>query len=340
MKAALLAEYHRPLELVERPEPEPRRPRDVVVRVGGAGVCATDLHAIDGLMEPAGLQAPVVLGHENAGWVHAVGDDVTAAAVGDAVLVYPPYSCGLCVACRRGKDMHCERHQFTGLTCDGGFADYVLVDERSLIPLPPGVEPVEVAPHSDAGITAYHAVKALVPRLAPDTTTVLIGVGGVGHIALQLLHALGPGTVVAIDTDERRRKLAEGLGADEVLGEKGDAADAVREATNGVGADIVLDFVGSDETHASGLQMLARGGLYSAIGYGGTVSVPSVALVAQDLTIAGNLVGNWVDLWELLQLHGRGEITLKTETHSLDDVNEVLGRLREGDVTGRAVLVP
>ena len=340
MKAALLAEYHRPLELVDRPEPEPQRPRDVVVRVGGAGVCATDLHAIDGLMEPAGLKPPVVLGHENAGWVHAVGDDVTSAAVGDAVLVYPPYTCGLCVACRRGNDMHCERHQFTGLTCDGGFADYVLVDERSLIPLPPGVEPVDVAPHSDAGLTAYHAVKALVPRLTPDTTTALIGVGGVGHIALQLLHALGAGTVIAIDTDERRRRLAQELGADEVLGEQGDPVDAVRELTGGRGADIVLDLVGTDETHASSLQMLARGGLYSVVGYGGTVSVPSVALIAEDIGIAGNLVGTWVDLWELLQLHGRGEITLKTETHSLDDVNEVLGRLREGDVTGRAVLVP
>ena len=113
------------------------------MRIGGAGVCATDLHAIDGLMEPAGLRPPVVLGHENAGWVHAAGDRVTAAAVGDAVLVYPPYSCGLCVPCRRGLDMHCERHQFTGLTRDGGFADYVLVDERSLIPLPAGVEPVD-----------------------------------------------------------------------------------------------------------------------------------------------------------------------------------------------------
>ena len=340
MKAALLAEYHRPLELVERPEPEPRRPRDVVVRVGGAGVCATDLHAIDGLMEPAGLQAPVVLGHENAGWVHALGDDVTAAAVGDAVLLYPPYSCGLCVACRRGNDMHCVRHQFTGLTQDGGFADYVLVDERSLIPLPSGVEPAEVAPHSDAGLTAYHAVKALVPRLTPDTTTALIGVGGVGHIALQLLYALGAGTVIAIDTDERRRALARELGADEILGEAGDVPDAVRELTAGRGADIVLDLVGTDETHASSLQMLARGGLYSVVGYGGTVSVPSVALIAEDIGIAGNLVGSWIDLWELLQLHGRGAIRLKTETHGLDDVNEVLGRLREGDVTGRAVLVP
>jgi NAD+-dependent secondary alcohol dehydrogenase Adh1 len=340
VKAALLAEYHRPLELVERPEPEPRSPRDVVVRIGGAGVCATDLHAQEGLMEPVGLRLPVVLGHENAGWVHAVGDGVTTAKAGDAVLLYPPYSCGLCVPCRRGLDMHCERHQFTGLTRDGGFADFVLVDERSLIPLPDGVEPAEVAPHSDAGITAYHAVKKLLPRLVPGSTAAVIGVGGVGHIALQLVRVLGGCEVIAVDTDERRRQLARELGADEVLGEQADVAGAVREATNGTGADVVLDFVGTDETHASSMQMLARRGVCSVIGYGGTISVPSGAFVGAEHELVANLVGSWIDLWELMQLHGRGAITLRTETHPLDEVNEVLGRLREGEITGRAVLVP
>ena len=340
MKAALLSEYHRPLELVERPEPEPRGSRDVVVRVGGAGVCATDLHAIDGEMEPAGLRPPIVLGHENAGWVHAVGDGVTAAKTGDAVLVYPAYSCGLCVSCRRGNDVFCERHEFTGLTRDGGFADYVLVDERSLLPLPAGVEPVEVAPHADAGITAYHAVKKLVPRLEPGSTAAVIGVGGVGHIGLQLVRVLGAARVVAIDTDERRRRLARELGADEVLGDQADVADAVREWTNGVGADVVLDFVGTGDTHAAALGMLARRGLYSIVGFGGVVVHPSVAFVSGETAITGNLVGNWIDLWELLQLHGRGDVTLRTETHPLDDVNDVLDALRRGDITGRAVLIP
>jgi D-arabinose 1-dehydrogenase-like Zn-dependent alcohol dehydrogenase len=340
VRAALLSEYHRPLDLVERPVPEPVRPRDVVVRIGGAGVCATDLHAIDGLMEPAGLRPPVVLGHENAGWVHAVGDGVIAAKVGDTVVLHPPYTCGICVPCRRGQDMHCIRHGFTGLTRDGGFADYVLVDERSLVPLPPGIEPVDVAPHSDAGITAMHAVKRLLPRLGPGTSVALIGVGGVGHIALQLVKALGGATVVAIDTDERRRELARELGADEVIAGGDAAAGDVREFSNGSGVDAVIDFVGTDATHFAGVEMLARGGVYSTVGYGGTVSVPSVALVAQDLTVEGNLVGNWIDLWELLQLHARGEVVLRKETHPLEDVNEVLQSLREGEVTGRAVLVP
>jgi NAD+-dependent secondary alcohol dehydrogenase Adh1 len=291
-------------------------------------------------MEPAGLRPPIVLGHENAGWVHAAGDGVTTVAPGDAVLVYPPYSCGLCVPCRRGLDMHCERHEFTGLTRDGGFADYVLVDERSLIRLPDGVEPEAVAPHADAGITAYHAVKRLLPRLVPGSTSAVIGVGGVGHIALQLLRVLGGGAVIAIDTDERRRRLARELGADVVLGEESDVVGGVREATNGAGADVVLDFVATDATHAAGLDMLARRGLYSTVGYGGMINVPSVALVVGETAIAGNLVGSWIDLWELLQLHGRGDVTLRTETYPLESVNEVLEKLRAGEVTGRAVLVP
>jgi NAD+-dependent secondary alcohol dehydrogenase Adh1 len=336
VRAAQLVEYHRPLELVERALPEPLAPRDVVVRIAGAGVCATDLHAQDGLMEAAGVRLPLVLGHENAGWVEAAGDGVTAATVGDAVLLHPAYSCGLCIPCRRGLDMHCERHQFTGLSRDGGFAEYVLVDERSLVPLPPGVEPASVAPHADAGITAYHAVKKLLPRLVPGSTSVVIGVGGVGHIALQLLRVLGGGAVIGVDTDERRRGLARELGADEVLGDPGD----VREATNGAGADVVLDFVATDETHAAGIEMLARRGLYSSVGYGGLVSVPSVSLVVGETAIVGNLVGSWIDLWELMQLHGRGDIRLVTEKHPLEAVNDVLDSLRGGDVTGRAVLVP
>jgi len=336
VKAAVLTEYHRPLDLVGRPVPELAHPNDVLVRIGGAGVCATDLHAIEGLMEPAGVTLPRVLGHENAGWVEEVGAGVTTVAKGDAVLVYPPYSCGLCVACRRGNDMHCVRHDFTGLSVDGGFADYVLVSERSLLRLPDGVEPVDVAPHADAGLTAYHAVRRVAALLTPGSTAAVIGVGGVGHIALQLVRELGSSTVIAVDTDERRRLLAAELGADEVV----DGAAAVREATGGRGADVVFDFVGTDQTHADSAAMLARGGTYSVIGYGGTISIPSGALVVNEHSVVGNLVGTWIDLYELLQLHAAGKVTLKTETHPLDSVNEVLDKLRDGEVTGRAVLVP
>jgi NAD+-dependent secondary alcohol dehydrogenase Adh1 len=334
-----MREYHQPLEFVERPVPEPVAPTDVLVRIGGAGVCATDLHAIEGLMEMAGVTLPRVLGHENAGWVEEVGDGVTTVAKGDAVLVYPPFSCGLCVPCRRGDDMHCVRHQFTGLTVDGGFADYVLVSERSLVRLPAGVEPAAVAPHSDAGLTAYHAVRRMAHLAVPGTTAVIIGVGGVGHIALQLVRELGSSATIAIDTDARRRALAGELGAGDVLDGAGSVA-AVRELTGGHGADLVFDFVGTDQSHADSTAMLARGGTYSVVGYGGMIAIPSGAMIGNEHAVVGNLVGTWIDLWELMQLHAAGRIELKTEVHRLDDVNDVLAKLREGEVTGRAVLVP
>ena len=339
MKAAVLNDYNQALEFEDRPEPELTRPNQVRVKIEAAGVCSTDLHAIDGEMGPAGMDVPRVLGHENGGRVDAVGDLVSTVEVGDPVLIYPPHSCGVCVNCRRGLDMHCEHHQFTGLTLDGGFTEYLVVGEREIVPLPPGLEPVDVAPHADAGITAYHALKKVSHLMAPGTTTVVLGAGGVGHIGLQLARELGSGRVLVVDPHPDRRKLAEELGADQTL-ESAGVVDAVRDLTGGRGAELVLDFVGTDQTHADGLGMLSLIGTYSMIGFGGTITVPSVALVSQEQALVANLVGSWTDLWEVLQLHAAGRITLRTETHPLEQVNEVLGRLRAGEITGRAVLCP
>jgi NAD+-dependent secondary alcohol dehydrogenase Adh1 len=312
----------------------------VLIKIEGAGVCATDLHAIDGEMEPAGVTLPLVLGHENAGRVAAVGDLVSTVVVGDPVLVFPPHSCGLCVACRRGIDMHCDQHQFTGLTVDGGFADYVVVAERSVVKLPSGTNPVDVAPYADAGVTAYHAIRRVAHLAVPGATAVVIGIGGVGHVGLQLLRELGSGALmVAVDPNPLRRALAASLNADAVL-DSVEVVDAVRDLTDGRGADLVIDFVGTQQTHEDATGMLAKGGTYSIVGFGGMVTVPSAAMVGNEQTIVANLVGTWVDLWEVMQLHARGKLILKTETHRLEDVNDVLAKLREGEVTGRAVLTP
>jgi NAD+-dependent secondary alcohol dehydrogenase Adh1 len=340
MRAALLREYHTRLQLVDHPTPELTRADEVVVKVGGAGVCATDLHAIDGLMEPAGVSLPQVLGHENAGWVEAAGDLVTTVAPGDAVILYPPYSCGLCVPCRRGDDIHCVNHEFTGLSLDGGFAEYVLVRERSLIKLPDGLAPKDVAPHADAGLTAYHAVRRMAHLMKPGTTTVVTGIGGVGHIAVQLARELGSSRVVAIDTEEERLALARELGADDSVTGGDDAPAAVRDLTDGRGADVVLDFVGTDATHAGSMEMLARAGSYSVIGYGGNLPLTSMELVSEEKSVVGNLVGSWTDLYEVIQLHAAGRVTLRVETHPLDAINDVLEKLRGGGILGRAVLVP
>jgi len=312
----------------------------VLIKIEGAGVCATDLHAIDGEMEPAGVTLPLVLGHENAGRVAAVGDLVSTVVVGDPVLVFPPHSCGLCVACRRGIDMHCDQHQFTGLTVDGGFADYVVVAERSVVKLPSGTNPADVAPYADAGVTAYHAIRRVAHLAVPGATAVVIGIGGVGHVGLQLLRELGSGALmVAVDPNPLRRALAASLNADAVL-DSVEVVDAVRDLTDGRGADLVIDFVGTQQTHEDATGMLAKGGTYSIVGFGGMVTVPSAAMVGNEQAIVANLVGTWVDLWEVMQLHARGKLILKTETHRLEDVNDVLAKLREGEVTGRAVLTP
>jgi NAD+-dependent secondary alcohol dehydrogenase Adh1 len=174
----------------------------------------------------------------------------------------------------------------------------------------------------------------------PGSTVVALGIGGVGHVGLQLMRELGSGgTVVAVDPSPARRALAAGLGADVVLDAE-EVADAVRDLTGGRGADLVVDFVGNDQTHAAGLGMLVRGGTYAVVGFGGTVTIPSAAMVGGEVSIIGNLVGSWIDLWEVLQLHARGRVVLKTETHPLEAVNDVLAMLREGEITGRAVLVP
>jgi NAD+-dependent secondary alcohol dehydrogenase Adh1 len=236
--------------------------------------------------------------------------------------------------------MHCVNHDFTGLSLDGGFAEYVLVRERSLIKLPAGLAPADVAPHADAGLTAYHAVRRMAHLMKPGTTSVVTGIGGVGHIAVQLARELGSSRVIAIDTEDERLALARELGADEAVSGGDGAPAAVRELTDGRGADVVLDFVGTDATHAGSMEMLARAGTYSVIGYGGNLPLTSMGLVVDEKSVIGNLVGSWTDLYELIQLHAAGRITLRVETHPLDAINDVLDKLRDGDIVGRAVLVP
>lgn len=341
MKAARLVEYNRPLRLDEVREPEITGPHDVIVKIGGAGVCHTDLHLIQGVWaETLGVPLPYTLGHENAGWVHSVGPAVTSVQVGDPVIVHPVMSCGTCLPCRRGEDMHCENLVFPGLTTDGGFAEYLKTNERAVIKLPAGVHPADVAPYADAGITAYRAVRKVAPLARPGTTAVIIGVGGLGHIAVQLLRELGNSTIIAVDVNDGRLNMALELGAAHAVRAGDKAVSEVRRLTGDRGADIVIDFVGNDATHRQGVEMLRKGGTYSIVGYGGQLSVPSLAMINNEFTIVGNLVGNYSELWELMQLHAQGKVKLHTSRYGLEEVNEVLHRLEHGQVNGRAVLVP
>src|SRR5690349_21960436 len=231
MKAVRLHGYHQQPVVEEVPEPTISGPLDVIVKIGGAGVCRTDLHIIEGQWEAAmGPTLPYTIGHENAGWVHEVGSGVTNVAVGDTVILHPTPTCGLCRACRAGDDMHCELSTFPGLDgSDGGMAEYLLTSARACVKLDPSTQPKDVAALADAGITAYHAVRKVIPLLYPGTTCVVIGAGGLGHIGVQCLSAMCATRIIVVDRNPAALALAEQLGADHTVVADGTHVDAVKE---------------------------------------------------------------------------------------------------------------
>jgi NAD+-dependent secondary alcohol dehydrogenase Adh1 len=323
------------------PEPKITHPLDVIVKVGGAGVCRTDLHIILGQWDAAmGTPLPYTLGHENAGWVSEVGSAVTNVAVGDTVILHPTPTCGLCHACRAGDDMHCINSTFPGLSTDGGMAEYLLTSARACIKLDPQTKPEDVAALADAGITAYHAVRKALPLLYPGTTCVVIGAGGLGHIGVQSLAALTATRIVVVDRNPDALKLAEQLGAHETIVADGNQVDAVKDLTNGNGAEVVLDFVAEEGAEMDGWNMTAPAGSYFVIGYGGTLHIPTLDIISTERNIIGNIVGTYNELAELMALAQAGKVTLHTKTYPLDAAVDALNDLDAGRVRGRAILVP
>src|SRR5260370_4018080 len=228
-------------------------PLDVIVKIGGAGVCRTNLHIIEGQWDAAmGTPLPYILGHENAGWVHEVGSAVTNVAVGDTLILHPTPTCGLCRACRAGDDMHCTNSEFPGLSRDGGVAGCLLTSARACVKLDPQTRPQDVAALADAGITAYHAVRKAHPLLYPGTTCVLMGAGGLGHIGIPCLAALTATTIVVVDRNPEARKLAEELGAHHTVVADGGQVAAGQELTGRAAANVVLDFVSDQRAQNDG----------------------------------------------------------------------------------------
>ncbi len=342
MKAVRIHGYHqRPVVEDKVPEPSVKGPLDVVVKIGGAGVCRTDLHIIEGQWDAAMHPAlPYTLGHENAGWVHETGPAVTNVAVGDTVILHPTPTCGLCRACRAGNDMHCTDNSFPGLSHDGGMAEYLLTSARACVKLDPATRPADVAALADAGITAYHAVRKAIPLLYPGTTAVVIGAGGLGHIGVQCLAALTATTIVVVDRNPDALKLAGQIGAHHTVVADGGQVEAVRELTGGRGANVVLDFVAEQGAEADGWAMTGGGGSYFVIGYGGTVQVPTLDIISTERNIIGNIVGTYNDLAELMALAEGGRVTLHTRTYPLDAAADAFADLDAGRVRGRAILVP
>src|SRR5437660_6770397 len=301
MKAARLHQYdHRPV-VEEVPEPHITRPHDVIVKVGGAGLCRTDLHIIEGQWkEKSGVALPYTLGHENAGWVHAIGSAVDGVRVGDPVILHPLVTCGLCRACRAGDDMHCSSSVFPGISADGGFAELLKTGVRSVVKLDPTLEPKDVAALADAGLTAYHAVKKAVAILYPGTKVVVIGAGGLGHIGIQCLKALTPAEIIVVDRSPEALALTRSWGADHTVVVDGSQVAKVKDLTDGQGAEAVIDFVGEGGAIEDGVAMLRRAGSYYVIGYGGKLNVPTIDIISTEINFIGNLVGPYNDLAELM----------------------------------------
>jgi propanol-preferring alcohol dehydrogenase len=331
------------LEDVEVPEPGPG---EVLLKVAGAGACHSDVAVFDefegdlaGLMSP-----PFVLGHETSGWVEALGPGVRGVDVGTAHLVYGPIGCGHCRACSRGQDTYCEHPErvgylAAGLGRNGGMAEYLTVPLRNLVPLD-GADPVAAAPLADAGLTPYHAIKMVLPRLAGGGKYALVvGLGGLGLVAVQILRAITGAQIIATDLKPQAMARARELGAVTVEG-GADQAAQIRELTKGRGVDVVFDFVGATPTIALAQATVAQRGAMQIVGIGGGVAQWNFFTNPYEATLTNSYWGTIEELYEVVDLYEAGEITPDVERFSLDDALEAYRRLRDGELDARAVVVP
>jgi alcohol dehydrogenase, propanol-preferring len=322
---------------------------EVVVQVGAAGACHSDLHLMyDFEAGTLPWSPPFTLGHENAGWVHAVGAGVRGLEPGVPVAVVGAWGCGSCRRCLDGLETYCERPDLApvpggggGLGMDGGMAEYLLVPAaRHVLPLPEGLEPVEAAPLTDAALTPYHAVRRSEAKLGPTATAVVIGVGGLGHMAVQILRATSGARVIAVDPRDAARDLAMQCGADLALPPGPDLVSEIREFTHGTGADVVVDCVGSDETLASAAASVRVLGDVTIVGIAGGTLPVSFFGVPYEASVQSTYWGNRRELVEVLELAARGMLRAETTIYTLDDAAQAYQDLAHGTLTGRAVVVP
>src|SRR6266581_5382073 len=341
MKAVRLHHYHELPNVEEVAEPKVTGPWDVIVRIGGAGLCRTDLHIIEGQWaEKSGVKLPYTIGHENAGWVQEVGSAVSNVAVGDTVIMHPLLTCGFCRACRAGDDVHCTNAAFSGISQDGGMANFLKTGARAVVKLDASLAPKDIAALADAGLTAYHAVKKAAAHLYPGTKAVVIGAGGLGHIGIQCLKALTPAEIIVVDRSREALELTRQWGADHTVVVDGNEIAQVKDITNGQGAEAVIDLVGEGGAIEDGIAMLRRAGSYYVIGYGGKLNVLMIDIISTEINFIGNLVGTYNDLAELMTLTAQGKVQLHTAMYPLDAALDAIHDLDSGKLRGRGILVP
>jgi alcohol dehydrogenase, propanol-preferring len=343
MQAVRFIGVGRPAQIDDIPKPS-AGPGQVLIKVGGAGVCHSDLHVME---EDLGFRPPFTLGHENAGWVSEIGEGVTGLREGDAVAVYGPWGCGRCHACQLSMENYCEHWASVdgfggGLGIDGGMAEYMLVPSpRLLVPLG-DLSPAKAAPLSDAALTPYHAIKRALPHLNGESTVVVVGVGGLGHMAVQLLRVLTAVRIVAADVDDEKLEQAKALGADDVVNNRNasEAAEHIQQITGPRGAALVLDCVGVQPTLDLGAKLLGRNSVWTIVGLGGGRHDFRHGSTPYGTSMSIPYWGSRVELMEVIAMARADRIHAETTEFPLTEAVDVYAKLKAGQITGRAVLIP
>jgi propanol-preferring alcohol dehydrogenase len=351
MLTARIHEYQKPLVVESIPKPGGIRGEAVLVKVGAAGLCHSDLHLINGEWKDAiPLELPRIPGHENAGWVEEIGDTVPQGLFsnGDLVAIFGGWGCGICSFCKRGDEQLCIAPRWPGLSqTDGGYSEYMLVPSyRFLVKVGKRgrLNPEELAPLTDAGLTPYRAIKKVRHMLSPGTSIAVVGMGGLGSYGVQYARLLAPhSTVIAIDRNDKKLTLAENFGADRMVNSATttDIRDEVFQLTDGRGVDVVLDTVGAENTIRDSVKILAKGGALVVVGlFGGQIKVPLLSAIVNEYQVIASLWGNYNELKEVIELASQRKIKHAYRSFPLKDINRAIELLRQGQIIGRAVITP
>lgn len=352
MKSAKIVEVKKPLEVEQVDKPSPKGSQ-VIVKVESCGVCHSDIHLWEGGYKgpegkflkttDRGISYPLTPGHEIAGTVDGVGDEVRGFSGGERVVVYPWIGEGLCPACRAGEENLCDNPRSIGLYQDGGYSQYVLVPSyRYLVPISDRLDMNAASILPCSALTAYGALKNA--SLRPQENVAIVGAGGLGLMAIQLAKAVTGARIIAMDLDDDKLRVAKDNGADEVINSKkeDDPAKTVKEMTDGLGADAVIDFVNASATAEINMKMLRRRARVTFVGlFGGELKINLVEMPTKAYRLLGSYTGSPLDLAELVSLAERDVIKpVITDKFPLEDATEALSELKEGKIVGRGVLVP
>jgi propanol-preferring alcohol dehydrogenase len=355
MKAARIVKPKEPLQIQELDTPKPKGSQ-VLVRIESSGVCHSDIHLWEGGYEGAGGQLlkvtergvkfPITPGHEIAGIIDSMGEEVKDKFnKDDKVIVYPWIGEGLCPACRTGNENLCDKPQSLGIYSNGGYADHVLVPSfRYLVKIDDRLGVDEAATLSCSALTAYTAVKNA--ALRPADNLVIVGAGGVGLMGIQLAKEISGARVIVVDIDDDKLKVAKDNGADETVNSKKEGAEGaakmIKDLTDNLGADSVIDFVNATKTVESDMQFLRRRAKLVLVGlFGGELKLGLVTMPTRAYKLIGSYTGNLADMVELVSLAKRGVIKpVISERFKLEQATEALSKLKDGKITGRGIIKP